>query len=120
MGQPKLNSPSRYVYWRIEGSLLELTTVRPIAFFTWNAQTFIERSMRRTAVLMMAALRPFLYALNRTFATRVVHSILRGISRDRLDLLGEEYFQYKLKPHLKADGVQKLAELVRSGKGSSA
>ena len=24
------------VYWRVEGSLLELTTVRPIAFFTWN------------------------------------------------------------------------------------
>ena len=43
---------------------------------------------------------------NRVFATRVVHTVLRGISRDRLDLLGEEYFQYKLKPHLKPDGVR--------------
>jgi long-chain acyl-CoA synthetase len=40
---------------------------------------------------------------------------LRGISCDRLDLLGEEYFQYKLKPHLKPDGVRQLQELVRSG-----
>jgi len=103
------------VYWRVEGSLLELTTVRSVAFFTWNAQTFIERWMRRGSVLVMAVLRPFLYATNRNFATRLVHSILRGISCDRLDLLGEEYFKYKLKPHLKPDGVLQLQELVRSG-----
>ena len=103
------------MYWRAEGSLLELTAVRPIAFFTWNAQTFTERWMRRGLVLLMAALRPVLYAANRTFATRVVYSVLRGISRDRLDLLGEEYFHYKLKPYLKPDGVRELHELVSSG-----
>lgn len=113
MVQPERNS--QYVYWRVEGSLLELTTVRPVAFFTWNAQTFTERWMRRGAVLVMAVLRTFLYALNRSFATRVVYSVLRGISRDRLDLLGDEYFQYKLKPHLKSDGVRQLEELVNSG-----
>jgi thioester reductase-like protein/phosphoserine phosphatase len=113
LGQSESNS--RYVYWRVEGSLLELTTVRSVAFFTWNAQTFTERWVRRGSVLLMAALRPFLYAINRRFATRLVHSILRGISGDRLDLLGEEYFQYKLKPHLKRDGVLHLRKLARSG-----
>jgi len=103
------------VYWRVEGSLLELTTVRPIAFFTWNGQTFIERWMRRGLVLVMAVLRPFLYAANRVFATRVVHTVLRGVSRDRLDLLGEEYFQYKLKPQLKLEGVRELKGLIDSG-----
>jgi len=103
------------VYWRVEGSLLELTTVRPIAFFTWNGQTFIERWMRRGLVLVMAGLRPFLYATNRVFATRVVHTVLRGVSRDRLDLLGEEYFQYELKPLLKSEGVQGLKGLIDSG-----
>jgi hypothetical protein len=103
------------VYWRVEGSLLELTTVRPVAFFTWNAQTFIERWMRRGLVLLMALLRPFLYAANRIFATRMVHTVLRGISRDRLDLLGEEYFQYELKPQLKPAGVEALKMLTSSG-----
>jgi thioester reductase-like protein len=102
-------------YWRVEGSLLELTTVRPIAFFTWNGQTFTERWMRRGLVLVVAVLRPFLYAANRVFATRVVHTVLRGVSRDRLDLLGEEYFQYKLKPQLKPEGVQELKGLIASG-----
>ena len=37
------------------------------------------------------------------------------MTRDRLDLLGEEYFQYKLKPQLKPHGVERVRELVRSG-----
>jgi thioester reductase-like protein len=95
--------------------LLDLTVVRPVAFFTWNAQTFTGRIRRRGLIFLMAALRPFLYSTNRKFATRVVHTALRGLSRDRLDLLGEEYFQYKLKPRLKAHGVERVQELVRSG-----
>jgi thioester reductase-like protein len=103
------------VYWRVEGSLLDLAVVKPVAFFTWNAQTFAERFRRRGLIFVMAALRPFLYSTNRKFATRAVYAVLRGITQDRLDLLGEEYFQYKLKPQLKARGVQKVQELVESG-----
>ena len=103
------------MYWRVEGSLLDLTVVRPVAFFTWNAQTFLERWVRRGLVFVMAVLRPVLYASNRIFATRVVHAVLRGISRDRLDLLGEEYFNYKLKPYLKQDGVELLKSVRDSG-----
>src|SRR5882724_9926472 len=107
--------PGSPVYWRVEGSLLELTTVRPIAFFSWNSQTFVSRAIRRGLVLLMALLRPFLYAANRKMATRIVHAVLRGITRDRLDLLGEEEFQYKLKPLLKVEGVKKLKALQESG-----
>lgn len=103
------------VYWRVEGSLLDLTVIRPVAFFTWNAQKFSERFRRRGLIFMMALLRPVLYSTNRKFATRAIYTVLRGVSRDRLDLLGEEFFQYKLKPHLKQRGVQQVQELVRSG-----
>lgn len=119
MDEPNYNSghdgPPPRVYWRVEGSLLNLSVVRPVAFFTWNAQTFLERWLRRGLVFLMAVLRPFLYASHRVFATRVVHTVLRGVSRDRLDLLGDEYFHYKLKPYLKPDGVRLLRELVDSG-----
>jgi thioester reductase-like protein len=103
------------VYWRVEGSLLDLTVVRPVAFFTWNAQTFTERFRRRGLIFLMALLRPILYSTNRKFATRVVHMALRGVSRDRLDLLGEEFFQYKLKPQLKPQGVEQVRELLQAG-----
>jgi len=115
--EPSNPNSSSYprVHWRVEGSLLNLSVVRPVAFFTWNAHTFAERSLRRSLIFLMALLRPFLYAADRKFATRVVHMVLRGVSRDRLDLLGEEYFQYKLKPHLKPEGVRLVRELVASG-----
>ncbi len=109
------SSAAPTVYWRVEGSLLDLTVVRPIAFFTWNAQTFAERFRRRGLIFVMALLRPFLYSTNRKFATRVVHTVLRGVTRDRLDLLGEEFFDYKLKPRLKEGGVKQVQELVKTG-----
>jgi len=109
------SSTAPTVYWRVEGSLIDLTVVRPVAFFTWNAQALSERIRRRGTIFLMALLRPFLYSTNRKFATRVVHTALRGVTRDRLDLLGEEYFQYKLKPRLKKRGVEKVQELVEAG-----
>lgn len=116
MEQPNHNSGAGpTVYWRVEGSLLDLTVVRPVAFFTWNAQTFTERFRRRGLIFLMAVLRPFLYSANRKFATRAVHTVLRGVSRDRLDLLGEEFFTYKLKPRLKETGVRQVRELAESG-----
>lgn len=102
-------------YWRVEGSLLNLSAVRPVAFFTWNAHSFAERWARRGGLTLLTFLRPFLYASHRVFATRVLHALLRGVSRDRLDLLGEEYFQYSIKPRLKPDGVKKLQEVLASG-----
>ena len=103
------------VFWRVEGSLLDLTAVRPVAFFTWNAQSFLERWARRGLMGTMAVTRPLLYAADRVFATRVMHAVLRGESRDRLDLLGEEYFHYHLQPRLKPRGMEKLREVMASG-----
>jgi hypothetical protein len=103
------------VFWRVEGSLLNLTAVRPVGFFTWNAQTFLERWARRGAMGILAVARPALYLTNRVFATRLLHTVLRGFSRDRLDLLGEEYFQYILEPRLEPDGVTKLKEALAAG-----
>ena len=103
------------VYWRVEGSLLQVGAMRPVGFFTWNSQSFSERWARRLGMAGMALSRPFAYAASRTFATRFLHTLLRGVSRDRLDLLGEEYFQYVLKQDLRKDASEKLLEAVRSG-----
>jgi phosphoserine phosphatase len=103
------------VFWRVEGSLLDLTAVRPVAFFAWNAQTFLERWTRRGSMGLLAIARPFLYCTHRVMATRLMHTVLRGESRDRLDLLGEEFFQYYLRPRLKKRGVAKLTEALKAG-----
>ena len=107
--------PRKVTYWRVEGSLLEAGALRPVGFFTWNSQSFAERWARRAGMAGMALSRPVAYAASRTFATRFLHTLLRGVSQDRLDLLGEEYFHYILKPQLRREATDKLLELVRSG-----
>src|SRR6266403_402381 len=102
-------------YWRVEGSLLEVGAMRLVGFFTWNAQSFSERWARRLGMAAMAISRPFAYAASRTFATRLLHTLLRGVSQDRLDLLGEEYFQYVLKPQLRREAVEKLLGVLGAG-----
>src|SRR6202049_2585773 len=102
-------------YWRVEGSLLELGALRPVLFFTWNSRSFAERWARRAGMAGMALVRPFMYAASRTFATRFLHTLLRGVSRDRLDLLGEEYFHYVLKPQLRREAVEKLLGAGQNG-----
>jgi hypothetical protein len=109
-------APAETVYWRVEGSLVNLSAVRPVAFFTWNAHSFSERWLRRGGLLALALVRPLLYSLHRKFATRVLHALLRGISRDRLDLLGEEYFDYRIKPRLRADAVALLQQELAAGR----
>ncbi|MBK6799707.1 MAG: haloacid dehalogenase-like hydrolase [Acidobacteria bacterium] len=64
---------------------------------------------------LSALIRPLLYSIDRIFATRFLHTHYWGISQDRLDLLGEEFFEYKLKPRLKPQGVSKLKEAQARG-----
>jgi thioester reductase-like protein len=123
MAQPGSNSKGnlpvtrtgQVSFWRVEGSLLELGAMRPVGFFTWNSQSFAERWARRAGMAGMALARPFAYFASRTFATRFLHILLCGVSRDRLDLLGEEYFHYVLKPQLRREAAEKLVEAVRNG-----
>src|SRR2546427_12624070 len=107
--------PREFVCWRVEGSLLEWGALRSVGFFTWNAQSFAERWARRAGMAAMALVRPFASASGRQFATRLLHTLLRGVSRDRLELLGEEYFQYVLRPQLRRSASENLCEAVRKG-----
>jgi len=109
------NQPRGVTYWRAEGSLLDLSALRQVGFFTWNAQSFDERWKRRAGMGLMALVRPVAYLGGRKFAMRVLYTLLRGISRDRLDLLGEEYFEYQLKPRLREESVERLREAARKG-----
>src|SRR6266446_1187158 len=102
------------VYWRVEGSLLELSALRQVGFFTWNAQSFAERWRRRAGMSLMTLFRPAAYLAGRTLATRLLYTLLRGVTRDRLDLLGEEYFEYFLKPRLQRKAVDAL-RLAQAG-----
>ena len=54
---PELPDVDGLTFWRVEGSLLNLSAVRPVAFFTWNAQRFSERWLRRGGLALLALVR---------------------------------------------------------------
>jgi hypothetical protein len=56
---PLRNQEPAFTYWRVEGSLLEISTLRTVGFFNWNSQSFLERWLRRAGMLVVLALRPF-------------------------------------------------------------
>ncbi len=110
-----MDSSQNVVFWRVEGSLVNLDATRPVTFFIWNAHTFAERWVRRSLLGVLIFLRPFLYLIHRVGATRALHTLLRGVSRDRLDLLGEEHFHYRMTRKLKPASVEKLRQVIAGG-----
>jgi len=102
-------------YWRVESSLLDFNALRAITYLAWNAQGFAQRWGRHGATLLLTLIRPPLHTVNRVFSTRVLHTLLAGITRDRLDLLGEEFFEYVLKPELKPAGLERLRQQMKQG-----
>ena len=97
-------------YWRVEGSLLDLGRLRPVVYFSRNAQSFSDRWARRGGIGALALAQPVLWVTPRVFGLRLLYTLLRGVTRDRLDLLGEEYFHYVLRRQLHAEGVERLRQ----------
>jgi len=114
--QPNAVPAEALIYWRVEGSLLELSAIRQVGFFIWNTQSYAERWRRRAGMLLKILLWPLSYLAGRTFAARLLYTLLRGVSRDRLDLLGEEYFEYVLKGRLRQEAVEALRQTQSEAK----
>jgi len=101
-------------YWRVEGSLLEVGAMRLVGFFTWNAQSFSERWRGGWAWRQWPSRGPLPMLLAAPSLPASPHAATRRQS-DRLDLLGEEYFHYVLKPQLRREAAEKLLAAVRGG-----
>src|SRR5258708_12418821 len=114
--QPNAAPAEAPIYWRVEGSLLELSAIRQVGFFIWNTQSYAERWRRRAGMVLKILLWPLSYLAGRTFAARLLYTLLRGVSRDRLDLLGEEYFEYFLKGRLRQEAVDALRQAQSEAK----
>ena len=104
------------VFVRVEGDVLSPRPFRILAHYARNAQAFTERAYRLPAVTLMTLLRPALSVENPVLGTRLLYLPLRGMSRDRLDLLGEEYFNYVLSTRLRKEGIRQIEELHAMGK----
>jgi thioester reductase-like protein len=110
---PSMNPEKTCIFLRVEGSLLASDPSRAVFHFARNSQAFSERIYRLFNVSIMALSRLFLNPFTRTFGLRLLHLPLRGVSRDRLDLLGEELFECSLRPQLNAEAINRVRQLQK-------
>ncbi len=96
--------------------MISTSSFRLGAYYALNAQAFTERVYRLLGVSLMALVRPAVAVESPAFATRMMHLHLCGMSRDRLDLLGEEYLNYVLRPRLMAEGVEQVKRVKERGR----
>jgi len=124
-GGPSLNNRSLspenataepFVFLRAEGLLFSLRPFSLPAHFARNAQAFTERVYRLGAVACLGPFRPAVSLENAELASRLMYLPLRGMSRDRLDLLGEEYFDYVIRPRLRQEGLHQLRQWQQTGR----
>ena len=101
-------------FFRVEGTLCARPTIATAAWLAANAQAVGERVLRLGNVALAA---PFLGGPLRdaTSASRVLWMGLRGISEDRLVVLGEEYAERFLIPSLREVGTTLVADAKRAG-----
>jgi len=109
-------SAGQFAFLRAEGLLFSLGATAVTAHFARNAQAFSERCYRLAAVAGLAMVRPFVTLENPAFASRLNHLPLRRMSRDRLDLLGEEYFNYFVQAKLRPEVIEQIQSLRKSGR----
>jgi nucleoside-diphosphate-sugar epimerase/phosphoserine phosphatase len=106
---------NKLVFFLVEKGLLAIRSARTAFHYARNAQAFSERANRLLGVGAMSLLCPIASLSNRAFATRLIHLPLRGMSRDRLDLLGEEYFNHVLRHSLDPRGIGQVQQLFKDG-----
>ena len=84
-------------FFRVEGTLIERSSIAASAWFASNAQGLGERLARLGNVALAAPLSVLGELQIGSTATRMTWMGVRGMSEDRLLLLGEEYYEKYLK-----------------------
>lgn len=101
-------------FFRFEGVLVARPAAVAAAWLAANAQHMGQRAFRLGTVALSA---PFALGLgDAAIGQRVAWSSLRGMSADRVAVLGEEYAQTQLIENLRPVGVDLLERARRDGK----
>ena len=103
-------------FFRVEGTLVSQGTLAATAYLAGNAQGFGERLLRLGGVALAAPVFGLLGQNDRTLANRVAHLAYRGMSEDRIAVLGEEYFDDVLKGKVLETGRDLLKKARADGR----
>lgn len=101
---------------RVEGILLARGVLSAAAYLAGNAKKFGERALRLGIVGLAAPVHRLLGQTDRALAHRLAHLAIRGMSRDRVEVLCEEYAEDVLKDTILDQGLELLKRLQSEGR----
>jgi len=84
-----------------------------LAYFARNAQSVVGRFGRTLLHVALVPVRAVAAILDARVASRIPGLVLRGVSRDRLDVLGEEFVARRLIPRLRPAVRKELGDPAR-------
>lgn len=103
----------RAAFFRVEGALTSRTAGFTAAWLAANSQQVTHRLTRLGAVALAA---PLQLADDPALSARVAFMGLRGMSEDRLEVLGEEFHETWLRHALRPVGVDLVARARQAGR----
>lgn len=102
-------------FFRVEGTLIPLGAVSAAAYFAANSNGFRERALRLGHLAFAGPIYSVLGQSDRTLANRLTYLALRNMSRDRVAILADEYFQDMLKDRILEGGIELLRKARKQG-----
>jgi len=102
-------------FFRVEGTLIPLGAVSAAAYFAANGNGFRERALRLGHLAFAGPVYSLLGQSDRTLANRLTYLALRNMSRDRVAILADEYFQDMLKDRILEGGIELLRKARKQG-----
>lgn len=102
-------------FFRVEGALCARPRVAAPAWFTLNSQEITPRLTRLGGVALATGMNLVSPLQRGPAAQRLAWMGLRGMSEDRLAVLGGEYYEQHVLPHLKPIALDLLTEARRRG-----
>lgn len=102
-------------FFRVEGTLTPRPTIATCAWLAANAQAVGERLARLGNVALATPFLSFGPLRDATTGSRVAWMGLRGLSEDRLVVLGEEYAERFLIPSLREVGLELVRDARKQG-----
>ena len=106
---------TRAAFFRVEGSLVKRVPLSAPAFLTVNSQAMKARVSRLGSVALAAGMKLLGGYADTKAAQRLSWAALRGMSSDRLAVLGLEYYERYILPNIREVARDLISEARRQG-----
>ena len=102
-------------FFRVEGCLVRKPNIPAAAWLTLNGAEVTRRFTRLGSVALAGGLKLMGSFHDQHLVQRATWMGLRGMTEDRLAILGEEYFETQLRPRLLDVGLELVDQARRNG-----